>query len=170
MHSTEGAMMILIRHRLLMGGLFLAALVGAVPPAKAQQVSGIVNAPFQADLTTTRINTDGKEQFDPSHTAKIARSSAGCLRMDTLEGLPHQPSPEEVERFNAAIIGSPEEESLRIHTSLNHGWLSWMNVGPVPGLRPGPWWECRGYSAPDVSYCSSFKIKRLSEGYAAKDL
>jgi len=112
----------------------------------------LINAPFQANQTFTRVYADGREIPDPGSTLKYARSNDGCLRQDRLQWKPyHPPSRRELEQFNAAKIGSSEEQALdEVSVTLNSGptiyW--WINKEPLPGPKTN--WLCRASARPAI--------------------
>ena len=179
------AMIALEQCRLIPAGLFLTVILGAIVPAMAQQRPAgvlrsdpgyLINTPFQADWISTYIYADGTEKPDLLYSSRIVRNSGGCVRADKLEVWPHWPSPQEVQRFNTAVVGSPEEQSPRGQTTFQNGagiYYYWMNYDPVIVLRPWRGFECRAPGPPDFSYCDAFQImkdKQLPDGYVAKDL
>jgi len=175
-------MLTLIKRCRLAGALLLALMLGAALLAKTQERSphilnenpgNLAGAPFQAEQTWTRIDPDGTEHQDLS-IMKIARNSDGCLRIDQLEDWPHQPSPHEVERFNAASMGSPEEQSLRINYSMGSASITWRNSEPRSALRPlGIRSKCVVPGRINIPYCTAFQLApglKLPSGYTEKDL
>jgi len=146
----------------------------------------LINVPFQANQTFTRVYADGREIPDFRLTIKYARSSDGCLRQDRILWQPSHPlSGVELEQFNTATIGSAEEQALDEVTVFLYGGDAqyyWPNKepfsdflitrDPVPPLNIK--WKCRAQGLPrDFSYCTANQLvpgKELPEGYALEDL